>query len=135
MPASILVAEHLPHATAAIDSLLVKQGYEVRTVLSATQALAVWQERPADIVLSRVTFAESINGVDLAHRLEASGAIVILYSPFPAHLLQRVPGFSATKALYIDTRCGFADLLLAVQAFAEIRAKAGQGNPPVTRKW
>jgi hypothetical protein len=66
-----------------------------------------------------------MNGVDLAHRLEASRAIVILYSPFPAHLLQRVPGFSTTKALYVDTGHGFADLLQAVRGFAGIRSLSG----------
>jgi len=123
MATSILLVEHLRHAAADIDCLLTQQGYKVRTVLSATQALSAWHECPADIVLSRVTFAESINGLDLAHRLEASGAVVILYSPFPADLLQRIPGFSTTSILYIDIQRGFADLLKALQGFAELRAK------------
>jgi DNA-binding response OmpR family regulator len=123
MPASILLAEHLPGAAAGITRLLKQHDHEVRTVLSATEALSAWQERPADIVVSRVTFADSMNGVDLAHRLEASGTPVILFSPFPDDLLQRVPGFATTSALYVDTRHGYADLVRSVQGFADIRAK------------
>jgi DNA-binding response OmpR family regulator len=125
MPASILLAEHLPCAAAGITRLLKQQHHEVRTVLSATEALSAWQERRSDIVVSRVTFADSMNGVDLAHRLEASGTPVILFSPFPADLLQRVPGFATTSALCVNTRHGFADLMGAVQGFADIRAKQG----------
>ena len=131
MPVSILLAEHLPQAAGLITRLLEQQGYEVTTVHSATEAMAAWEARPTDIVLSRVTFADSLNGVDLARRLEPAGADVILFSPFPADLLDRVPGFSTTAALYIDTRQGFTDLLATVQRFGELRAKRRAGHPGI----
>jgi DNA-binding response OmpR family regulator len=130
MPISVVVAEHLRSSAAVITRLLETNGYAAAAVASAKAALAVCRERSVDIVISRVSFADSMNGVDLAYKLEGSGTFVILFSPFREDLLkQRVPGFTTTTALYVDTQAGLADLLGAVQGFAAFRANHSRINP------
>jgi CheY-like chemotaxis protein len=73
MPISVVVAEHLRSSAAVITRLLETNGYAAAAVASAKAALAVCRERSVDIVISRVSFADSMNGVDLAYKLEGSG--------------------------------------------------------------
>ncbi len=74
--ASVLVVDDEPTISEVVARYLVRAGYETRIAGDGAQALALHQERPADLIVLDVMMP-SLSGVEVLRRCAATAAMVL----------------------------------------------------------
>ncbi|KPA13933.1 signal transduction histidine kinase [Candidatus Magnetomorum sp. HK-1] len=120
----ILVVDDKPQNLHVLFTLLTKQGYEVRPVLNAEQALSnAWGTNPPDLILLDIMMPE-INGFEVCENLKTdvrSKDIPILFISALGNVNEKLKAFSAGGIDYITKPFQEQELLARVDTQMTLR--------------
>ncbi len=126
---SILAIDDEPQLLKALETILVRRGYRLRTALNGAMGLdAIAQERP-DVVLLDLAMP-GVDGVEVCRRLRAFSRVPILVLSALSDENRKVKALDAGADDYITKPFGVEELLARIRA-ALRRAQAQRDDEAV----
>ena len=121
--ATIQIVDDKPENLTLLSSVLVKHGYEVRTSINGTLALASAQKHPPDLILLDIMMPE-LSGYEVCQQLKAderTQEIPVIFLSALAETLDRVKAFSTGGVDYITKPFQVEEVLARVETHLTIR--------------
>jgi len=121
--ATIQIVDDKPENLKLLSSVLVKQGYEVRTSINGTLALASAKKHPPDLILLDIMMPE-MSGYEVCRQLKAderTQEIPVIFLSALAETLDRVKAFSTGGVDYITKPFQVEEVLARVETHLTIR--------------
>jgi len=121
--ATIQIVDDKPENLTLLSSVLVKQGYKVRTSINGTLALASAKKHPPDLILLDIMMPE-MSGYEVCHQLKAderTQEIPVIFLSALAETLDRVKAFSTGGVDYITKPFQVEEVLARVETHLTIR--------------
>lgn len=121
--ATIQIVDDKPENLTLLSSVLVKQGYEVRTSINGTLALASANKHPPDLILLDIMIPE-MNGYEVCRQLKAderTQEIPVIFLSALTETLDRVKAFSTGGVDYITKPFQVEEVLARVETHLTIR--------------
>jgi two-component system OmpR family response regulator len=113
--AEILVVDDDPHLREVVGYALTRQGHTVREARDGKEALARFEQRPADLVVLDVTMPE-MDGLEACRRLRARSQVPILFLSSREEEVDRVLGLEMGGDDYLTKPFGTRELIARVKA-------------------
>ena len=111
----ILVVDDDADIRYLVEELLRAEGYAVETSSNGAEALAIFHERPADLVLLDVSMPK-LDGYETLERLRDLGDVPVILLTAHSGEIDKVRGFNAGADDYVVKPFGRKELLARVEA-------------------
>src|SRR3954452_7889350 len=110
-----------------VRDALKRDGFEVRTTASGTDAVRIFSERPPDVMVLDIGLPDA-DGRDVCQALRARGiATPVLFLTARGALTDRLSGFHAGGDDYLVKPFAFKELIVRLQA---LMRRATDGDAP-----
>jgi CheY-like chemotaxis protein len=118
-----MVVDDNPDNVRLLESMLQKQGYEVRPFTRGQMALAASASKPPDLILLDVSMPE-MTGIEMCERLKADkelSGIPVLFISAMNQIYDKVEGFRAGGVDYISKPFQFEEVSARVETHLKLR--------------
>lgn len=114
---NILIVDDNPENLRVLETLLTRQGYEVRGVVNGEMALRASQTAPPDLILLDIMMPD-LNGYEVCKRLKANPqteAIPVIFLSALDEVIDKVSAFGSGGVDYITKPFQFDEVLVRIE--------------------
>jgi two-component system KDP operon response regulator KdpE len=124
----VLVVDDEPQITRVLRTVLLSQGYQVRTATEGEMALTSFREWSPELVITDL-YMPHMDGLELCRRIRALSTVPIIVLSVKGEERTKVEALDSGADDYVTKPFGIDELMARVRAALRRRAGAANGEP------
>jgi len=113
--ARVLVVDDEPQITRVLRTVLISQGYQVRTAAEGESALSIFKEWTPELVITDL-YMPHMDGVELCRRIRTSSSVPIIVLSVKGEERSKVEALDSGADDYVTKPFGIDELMARVRA-------------------